>query len=125
MTAGDSKNRQDKLNQVLKDLQIEYLVKFPGKIKLLKTLTAAQDWVQIENEYHKLKGTGKTYGFPEISVLGEKLEHLALLDFPRKREVFENAIPFFEKLHQAYLENKSYDLTKDPFSRSVLALKTN
>ncbi len=106
------------------ELKAEYLQKFPVKLKILKELTELRSWQELENEYHKLKGTGKTFGFPEVSLVCEKLEGLALTEFPDKTEFYLLALLFFEDLYQSYLLNQPLDLQKNIFSRSLLALKT-
>lgn len=110
------------LTQVMAELKAEYLEKFPQKIELLKILTIDNpDWQRLEDEYHKIKGTGLTYGFPEISVVCEKLETMAQHKETRDLETFKKAIPLLEKMHQSYLENQGFDLQKDAFARSLLA----
>jgi len=114
---------RQKLSEVLKELRSEYLIKFPQKISRLKELTLAQKWVELEEEYHKLKGTGSTYGFPDVSSVCEILEKLAQNKSTQNPEIFENTVLLLERMHQNYLENKVLDLNADPFARSLLALK--
>lgn len=114
---------KQKLSSVLNELKEEYLRKLPLKIDNLKALTEAQNWEGLEDEYHKLKGTGKTYGFPEISVLCEKLEFLAQHKTHRTTELFREANLLLEKMHQGYLKQEPVRLEQEPFARSLLALK--
>ena len=115
--------QKQKLSTVLQELKEEYLQKFPQKIDKLKNLTQAQDWTGLEEEYHKLKGTGKTYGFADISLVCEKLEALAQQPSRREVQIFNEAAVLLEKMHQNYLRNGILDLQKDSFARSLLALK--
>lgn len=116
------KARAEKLIQVMQELKVEYLEKFPQKIALLKRLTEAKDYVGLESEYHKLKGTGKTYGFPEVSTVCEKLERLSIEKFPQKLAIFDEAILFLEKLNRIYQKQGSLELAQDAFMRSLLDL---
>ncbi len=115
--------QKQKLSLVLGELKAEYLKKLPTKIEHLKGLVSGEDWKALEDEYHKLKGTGKTYGFPEISIVCEKLEFLCQQKTHQTPELFLNANQLLERMHQGYLEQTPVSLEKDPFARSLLALK--
>ena len=108
---------------VLGELKEDYLKKLPGKIENLKLLVGHQNWVGLEDEYHKLKGTGKTYGYPEISVICEKLELLVQQKNHQSSELFQQAHELLEKMHQSYLKKEPVNLESDAFARSLLALK--
>lgn len=113
------------LSQVLAELKEDYLRVFPEKIRRLHTLTEQRDWDGLEIEYHKLKGSGKTYGFPEVSVVCEKLEALATQKSDFRLETFEQALPLLQRMYDAYLHKKKFPLEQDVFARSLLALKLN
>lgn len=112
-----------KLQHLLNELKEDYLKTFPEKLQNLRQLTVSRDWTGLEQQYHKLKGTGKTYGFPEISLVCQKLEDMAQSQNHRDPEVFEKALTLLENLHQSYLQNRPCNLEDDAFSRSLLALK--
>lgn len=63
-----------RLEDVLQELRVEYLQCLPQRVILIQKLMAAQDWKRLETEFHKLKGTGKTYGISEVSTLSAELE---------------------------------------------------
>lgn len=120
-----SPSSKPKLSQVLNELKADYLESFPKKISVLRDLTQKKKWDELREEYHKLKGSGKTYGFPEISVISEKLELLASQKPLSNLQIFPDAVLLVERMHQSYLEGKTFDLEKDPFARSLLALNLN
>lgn len=64
------------LDDILKDLQKNYLKGLTQKVALLELLWRQNDLNGIKTEYHKLKGTGRTYGLPEITQLGESMERI-------------------------------------------------
>lgn len=64
------------LAEVLAGLQKSYLASMPEKISNLQMLYQTHDLVKLETEYHKLKGTGRTYGLPEVTQLGALLERI-------------------------------------------------
>ncbi|MGZ5278535.1 MAG: Hpt domain-containing protein [Pseudobdellovibrionaceae bacterium] len=115
--------QKQKLSHVLNELKEEYLKKLPIKIDNLKLLTTAQNWAALEDEYHKLKGTGKTYGFPEISIVCEKLEFLVQQKNHQTVDLFHQANELLAKMHHGYLKKESINLEQDAFARSLLALK--
>ena len=113
-------NPDKKLSRVLSDLKVEYLESLPNKIKKIRSLTKKEDWQSLYDEYHKLKGTGKTYGFPEISILCEQLEMLALKKESQKIALFQQAADLMEEMHQAYCKQKTIDLLSHPFAKTIL-----
>ncbi len=117
--SGNNKN----LTQVLAELKAEYLVKLPDKILKLKTLTSEKNWPALEEEYHNLKGTGKTYGFPEISAVCEKLESLAQRSETQLPNLFTEALHLLERMHQSYLSGLPFDLQNDSTYKSITKLK--
>ncbi len=64
------------IQDVLAGLQKTYLASMPDKITLIETLFKSNDLERLETEYHKLKGTGRTYGLPEFTQLGATLERI-------------------------------------------------
>ena len=111
------------LSSVLQELKQDYLKSFPDKINLLKELTTQQNWDQLAMEYHKLKGTGKTYGFPEVSIVSERMESIAKQQELRKIILFDQAVVLLSRLYEAYRSEKTLDLKADPIGRSLLAIK--
>lgn len=114
------KHHDKKLSRVLSDLKAEYLTALPEKIKRIRSLTENESWDQIYDEYHKLKGTGKTYGFPEISTVCEKLEILAQKKETQKKALFLEAAGLLEDIHKAFISGKNFDLENHPFSKTLL-----
>jgi HPt (histidine-containing phosphotransfer) domain-containing protein len=112
-----------KLSQLLSELKQEYIISLPGKIERLRQFTEERDWANLSEEYHKLKGNGKTYGLPEISILCEQLELIALKKDAQKFTLFEHALTLLERMHKSYLSGDSFDLDKDPMAKSILSLK--
>lgn len=117
-------NPNVKLSQLLSELKQEYIATLPQKIERLRQFTDERDWTNLSEEYHKLKGNGKTYGLPEVSILCEQLEMIALNKDGQKFTLFEHALTLLERMHKSYLSGDSFDLDKDPIAKSILSLKT-
>lgn len=120
----DRTRSHEKLSSLLAELKAEYLVALPGKIAKLTELTTEKKWQELSDEYHKMKGTGKTYGFPEVSIICEKMEFLALHHQSQQAALFTEALTLLERVRQAHESGKSYDLKADPSAQLLLRLKT-
>lgn len=114
---------KEKLNKLLGELKTEYLKAFPAKLEKIKEYTATLNWAELGNEFHKLKGTGKTYGYPELTTLCQKLEFLAEDPLFQKKEIFEKAYTLLNQLHEHYIKNEKIDLEKNPLAREILDYK--
>lgn len=117
-----SLSRGKQLEQVLADLKKDYLKALPAKIEKLQTFIKAQQWNSVVEEAHKLKGTGKTYGFPEVSCIAAKIEHLAEDSTKRTDSFFSNAWTLLEEMRNSYLQEKDFDLNSHPL-RITLGLE--
>ena len=77
------------LEQLLAELRESYVASLPQKIEKIEQLWSARELKLLETEYHKLKGTGRTYGLPEISQLGGVMEQIC----ETAPELLTNAVP--------------------------------
>lgn len=102
----DSSSKAQKLQKILVELKQEYLAALPGKIQTLEELVHKADWRQVTEEFHKLKGTGKTYGLPEVSILSEHLETQSQIPVLQDKDYFLAAVFLLHKIREAHL-NKS------------------
>ena len=68
------------LKDLLAGLQREYVASIPKKCETIQALWESGNLQDLQTEYHKLKGTGRTYGLPEISQLGEAMEAICLTE---------------------------------------------
>lgn len=98
------------LKSLMAELREEYLNGFPEKYLRLQDCFAKQDWYSIELEYHKLKGTGTTYGVPEVTELCEVLERLCRNNKSIDKNVLDLSIELLKKIKQKYQENQDFNL---------------
>ncbi len=61
---------------MMKDLREDYVRDLPQRVTSLKKWVEEGQVALVRNEFHKFKGTGATYGLPEISTLGETMERI-------------------------------------------------
>jgi diguanylate cyclase (GGDEF)-like protein len=70
----------DPLDSAMLELQREYLTEFPDRIEELRTDIAAfralrpEAAASLKTRFHRLAGSGGSYGFPEISVVAREME---------------------------------------------------
>lgn len=62
------------IQQMLLKLKKDYLADIPSKIEDIKKQFAAKDHEELKNSFHKLKGSGTTYGVQPMSTLCYRLE---------------------------------------------------
>lgn len=66
----------DDIQELLRELQKAYLASIPEKIAAIQTLFEANHLKLLKTDFHKLKGTGRTYGLPEVTQIGEAMEQI-------------------------------------------------
>ncbi len=70
----------EELDEAMLDLQREYLAEFPERIEELRSDIAAfralrpEAAASLKVHFHRLAGSGGSYGFPEISVVAAEME---------------------------------------------------
>ncbi|MCM2282125.1 MAG: Hpt domain-containing protein [Bdellovibrionaceae bacterium] len=98
------------LKEILEGLKREYLKNMPDKLALIAKLWKASEIDLLETEFHKLKGTGKTYGLPEISELGLLAEELCTTEPPTRDRAVELALNILTQIHQTRIGGHEFDL---------------
>jgi len=99
---------------IMAELKNEYLESFDEKFVLLQQYYDQKDWDRLELEYHKLKGTGATYGVPEVSELCEQLERLCREQKSLSLRLLHNSIELLKKIRTKYNDDVEFDLSSDP-----------
>ena len=106
--------------QMMAELLAEYLASVPQKVNDINQHLNANDAKALREDFHKLKGTGKTYGVAEISEMAEVVEKLCL----NKPDVAVQAATLGVKLLQliqaSRLKKVPFDISSHP---DFLALK--
>ena len=110
-------------NELMKELREEYLEGFDAKYKTLRLFFNEQDWYSLELEYHKLKGTGATYGIPEVTDLCLHLEGLCRENKSIENETLELSIELLEEIRKKYTIKNNYELKEDPKFKKILSLR--
>lgn len=61
----------------LRELIAEFVAELPERFAALEKAAAGQDWQEVRRLAHQLKGSGGSYGFPEITAAAAKVEDAA------------------------------------------------
>lgn len=111
--------KKTELNDLFAELKGEYLETFPEKIDAIRGFWEKQDRENLQNEFHKIKGTGTTYGIPEVTTIAEMLEDMCKNNSEKLGAAILSALELFHKISHAYKHSADYDLAKDPLFRMI------
>ena len=102
------------LDDVMSELRVEYLESFEEKVKKLAENFKAGSLNEIELEFHKMKGTGQTYGIDEISTLGMVMERLCQNHPNKLGDTLEDAIELINQIVASRSNNEAFPLEENP-----------
>lgn len=111
-----------KFEELMAQLHTEYLDSLPDKLNELESSVKLGEIEGLREDFHKLKGTGKTYGFPEISQVGELVERVLLQQPNKFSQIVPVAISLLRKIHQERQISPSFDLDGDGRFNEIRAL---
>lgn len=111
------------LEDLLKSLQQEYLQALPAKIANIRGLADKGAPGDLKDAFHKLKGTGKTYGFPEITDLAALVELLCETKPENAAQVSLMAAGVLADIYQARTEAREFDIQGDKRYVDLMGLK--
>jgi HPt (histidine-containing phosphotransfer) domain-containing protein len=111
--------------EMIKSLQREYLSGLPEKIALIENLISRQENAAIRDSFHKLKGTGRTYGLPEVSTLGELVEEVCIRRPVNTVNAANLGVAILREIHASRGRQVAFDLQHDPRLQSLQKLLQN
>lgn len=97
--------------KMMEELKRDYVDSLPQKIKEIEMHLSANDSVTLRDDFHKLKGTGKTYGLPEVTELGAAIEMICINTPGEIPKVLPLAVNLLREIHRCRNENKPFSLT--------------
>ena len=106
-------------NQMMAELREEYLVSFDEKFNAMRGFLEGADWYSLELEFHKLKGTGTTYGVPEVTELCEIMEKICREKSQIDESLLNLAISLLSKIREKYTNGTDFDLGADPQFQAI------
>ncbi len=100
-------------DEMMTELRMEYLASFDAKFDLMRGFLEGRDWYSLELEMHKLKGTGSTYGVPEVTELCQHMETTCREQGALEEQDLNKAIALLIDIRKKYTEDAEFDLAKD------------
>ena len=88
-------------DDMMAELQVEYVASIPEKIATIKAHYESGDIALVQDDFHKLKGTGKTYGLPEVTELAMEMEKICKTEPDKVAEHLPKALDGLEQIYQA------------------------
>ena len=113
------------LEDLLSELRKEYVATIPAKVRLIDHLWSLREMTDLETEYHKLKGTGRTYGLGEITQIGEAVERLCEKAPHHLGQAVPLSLALLQRVQAAREHGKALDLEKDADFQTIVALVTS
>lgn len=101
------------LDEMLGELKQEYLESIPNKIIEIKNHLNEENYELLRNDFHKIKGTGKTYGLPEISELGAVMEVLCIEKPSELKDHILISLELLKEIHSSRIASQEFSLNKD------------
>ncbi len=101
------------LDDVLAELRKTYLEALPTRVALIDKLLSEGRYSEVETEFHKLKGTGKTYGLPEVTSIGEVAERICESGSASAIESVPKALNLLKKVAATRSKGEPIDLLND------------
>lgn len=102
------------MDQLLADLRKEYLDSLPTRLAGIRQHLNDGAIETLEDDFHKLKGTGRTYGIPEISDVGELAESICGIARHHVTAAVPLAIELLTDIHKARSRQETFDVQADP-----------
>jgi chemotaxis protein histidine kinase CheA len=102
------KDKQMDFEKMMEELRAEYLAAMPQKFIDIGEHISKKDIAVLREDFHKLKGTGKTYGMGEISELGEVVEKICLTKNEQALHAAEVGLKLLMAIHKMRLTKKPF-----------------
>lgn len=115
------------MDQLLKNLKAQYISELHMKIREMEELLAKKTSSVVFYEiFHKLKGSGLTYGCAEVSDISSLAESYCQSAHPHWPEAVEMSIELLKRVYIARLQqiDQIYDLGADPQYAMLVDLMT-
>lgn len=111
------------LDDVIRELQIGYVQELPQKVKKILAHQEAGQMDLLGADFHRLKGTGATYGLPELSELAEIMVKICERRPSALPWVVPLATELIHKIHEKREKDQPCQIqTEEKYHEILLAL---
>lgn len=111
--------KNEELNELFSELKAEYLDTFPEKIAAIEKLWQAKNRRAMEDEFHKMKGTGTTYGVEAVTKVAELMEAMCYQGHPNLGMGVLISLELFQKVREHAARNAAYDVDRDNLFKTL------
>ncbi|MBX7232150.1 MAG: Hpt domain-containing protein [Bdellovibrionales bacterium] len=101
-------------SDLMAQLQQEYILALPLRIQSMNKHLNDSQYKILADEFHKLKGTGKTYGLPEISELAEIMEKICQNKTDFTSNTVKESLLLLEEICLLRMKKKTVNLSINP-----------
>ncbi len=108
-----------KQKEAFEALRKKYISAIPDKIANLKKAAERKDVHLLEQESHKIKGTGKTYGYEEISLVAFHINKYCREKHPDALLKAEKGCVLLQKIYDSIQAGSTYDMQNDPLFKEI------
>ena len=105
--------KKQELSDLFSELKKEYLDSFEDKFQSLTRYWQTGDRVNLQNEFHKIKGTGTTYGVQEATDVATLMEELCCQDSAQLGLYVLLALELLQKICAEHREGRTLDLARE------------
>lgn len=99
--------------EMMQQLKSDYLSSLPEKITEIQTRVQEGKVRELREDFHKLKGTGKTYGLPEISQLAEAVEKICCKQPDKAVEASQIAVQLLKGIYEERQSSQIFNLLEN------------
>ena len=107
-------DQPQELSTLFAELKAEYIETFAEKIEQIEKLWQQYNRKDIEMEFHKIKGTGATYGVKEATQVAEVMEDICHQGSAQLGTCILFSLEILKKIRAQYKEGAAYEISKDP-----------
>lgn len=111
-------------DQMMAELKQDYIKSLPEKIQVLGQHFKNESVEDLRNDFHKLKGTGKTYGLPEVTELALIMERICKTKPEQLKQAMPAAIASLQEIFELRTANKPVELKSLTTAKLLLTLDT-
>lgn len=101
------------LEDMLKELRHGYLVELDDKVQAITKFLEDAQIAKMRDSFHNLKGSGTTYGVPEITLIASRLETLCENPTSDLTWAVETALHLIKKVQTACLTATEFEIESD------------
>lgn len=106
--------KKTEFDDMFAELKEEYLQTFSEKIEAIGNFWEMRNRDGLQNEFHKIKGTGTTYGIPEVTEVARILEILCMENSDKLGSCVVISIELFQKIYHSHNAQLEFEINDDP-----------